>query len=353
VGVTELTAELSEQLAAAGLDPAEVVRVVRLALAEDLAGGADVTTAATIPAGTLGTADVVARSAGVVAGLSVAEVVFSLVGMGDGAASAVQRAAAAIARPDPPGSVVQGVSAVSSRAASAGTAVSVQVTQRVRDGDRVAAGEVLMTVRGPLAVILTAERTALNLLCHLSGVATLTRRWVDAVAGTEARIRDTRKTLPGLRALQKYAVRCGGGVNHRMSLSDGALIKDNHVAAAGSVTAALAAVTGRPGAARGPAGAADGRSAAVPVEVECDTLAQVAEAVAAGAELILLDNFSVDEMAEAVTLTAGRARLEASGGLRLTSAAGVAATGVDFLAVGALTHSAPALDIALDLVRAG
>jgi len=292
-----------------------------MALAEDLGGGPDVTTAATIPAGTLGTADVVSRSAGVVAGLSVAELVFTLVGTGDGAASAVQRAAAAIVRPDPAGAVSHGVS----------------VVHRVRDGDRVAAGQVLMTVEGPLAVLLTAERTALNLLCHLSGVATLTRRWVDAVAGTGARIRDTRKTLPGLRALEKYAVRCGGGVNHRMSLSDAALIKDNHVAAAGSVTAALAAV----------------RSAAVPVEVECDTLAQVAEAVEAGAELILLDNFTVDQMARAVVLTGRRARLEASGGLELGSAARVAATGVDFLAVGALTHSAPALDIGLDLVRAG
>lgn len=360
--VTELPAELSGRLTAAGLDPAEVVRVVRVALAEDLAGGADLTTAATIGAGTLGTADVVARSAGVVAGLSVAEVVFTLVGTGDGAASAVQRAAAAIVRPDPAGSVAQEPSAgPAERPASARPEVSVmQVTQRVRDGERVSAGRVLMTVQGPLAVILTAERTALNLLCHLSGVATLTRKWVDAVAGTGAGIRDTRKTLPGLRALQKYAVRCGGGVNHRMSLSDAALIKDNHVAAAGSVTAALTAVSGLLGRRSGSAGAADGQAGrvsgqarAVPVEVECDTLAQVAEAVAAGAELILLDNFSVDQIAQAVDLTAGRARLEASGGLRLESAAEVAAAGVDFLAVGALTHSAPALDIGLDLVQAG
>jgi nicotinate-nucleotide pyrophosphorylase (carboxylating) len=195
-----------------------------------------------------------------------------------------------------------------------------------------------MTVRGPLQAILTAERTALNFLCHMSGVATLTRRWVDAVAGTGARIRDTRKTLPGLRALEKYAVRCGGGVNHRMSLSDAALIKDNHVAGAGSVTAAFDAV---------------GKLAPdLPVQVECDTLEQVAEALAAGAGLILLDNFSVADMAEAVRRTAGLARLEASGGLCLQEAAAVAATGVDYLAVGALTHSAPALDIGLDLVRA-
>jgi nicotinate-nucleotide pyrophosphorylase (carboxylating) len=316
-----LPAGLSGRLAAAGLDPGDVLRVVRLALAEDLGAGPDVTTAATIRAGTLGTADVVARSAGVVAGLSVAEVVFTLVGMGDGAAERVQRAAAAVVHSDP--------------AETQGSVIS--VIQRVRDGERVGAGQAVMTVQGPLAAILTAERTALNLLCHLSGVATLTRSWVDAVAGTGARIRDTRKTLPGLRALQKYAVRCGGGVNHRMSLSDAALIKDNHVAAAGSLTAALKAVS----------------SAAVPVEVECDTLAQVVEAVTAGAELILLDNFTVEQMAQAVALAGGRARLEASGGLRLPSAAAVAAAGVDFLAVGALTHSAPALDLGLDLVRAG
>ena len=206
------------------------------------------------------------------------------------------------------------------------------------DGDRVAAGQSLLTVSGPIGPILTAERTALNLLCHLSGIATLTRRWVDAVAGTGAQIRDTRKTLPGLRALEKYAVRCGGGVNHRMSLSDAALIKDNHVAAAGSVGAAFAAVRARaPG---------------LPLEVECDTLEQVAEALAAGADLILLDNFDVPALAQAVGLAGGRALLEASGGLTLASARAVAETGVDYLAVGALTHSAPALDIGLDLVQA-
>ena len=196
-------------------------------------------------------------------------------------------------------------------------------------------GRHLMTITGPLRAILTAERTALNLLGHMSGIATLTRQWVDAVAGTGARIRDTRKTLPGLRALEKYAVRCGGGVNHRMSLSDAALIKDNHVAGAGSVTAAFDAV---------------GKMAPdLPVEVECDTLAQVDEAVAAGADLILLDNFSVADMTEAVRRTGGLARLEASGGLSLEDAAAVAATGVDYLAVGALTHSAPVLDIGLDV----
>ncbi len=245
--MTDLPTRLSAQLRSCGLDPAAVLRVIHAGLAEDLADGPDVTTQATIPPGSAGTADVAARRPGVAAGLYVADAVFH--------------------------------------------------------------------------------------------IATLTRQWVDIVAGTGAKIRDTRKTLPGLRALEKYAVRCGGGANHRMSLSDAALIKDNHVASAGSVTAAFDAV---------------GKLAPdLPVEVECDTLEQVDEAVAAGAGLILLDNFSVADMAEAVRRTAGLARLEASGGLRLEDAAAVAATGVDYLAVGALTHSAPVLDIGLDLVPAG
>jgi nicotinate-nucleotide pyrophosphorylase (carboxylating) len=295
--VPDLNPALAQRLSAAGLDPGAVRSFVVAALAEDLAGGIDVTTAATVPRAAHGRADLVARTAGVVAGLPVAEAVFRLVS------------------PD------------------------VQCAPLAADGDRVAAGQALLAVSGPLGPILTAERTALNLLCHLSGVATLTSRWVDAVAGTGARIRDTRKTLPGLRALEKYAVRCGGGVNHRMSLSDAALIKDNHVAAAGSVGAAFAAVRAQaPG---------------LPLEVECDTLDQVAEALTAGADLILLDNFDVPELAAAVRLAGGRALLEASGGLTLTAARAVAETGVDYLAVGALTHSAPALDIGLDLVQAG
>jgi nicotinate-nucleotide pyrophosphorylase (carboxylating) len=294
--VPVLKEEIAKRLRAGGLDPAAVSAVVSAALAEDLAGGADVTTAATIPAGDLGQADVVARAAGVVAGLPVAETTFWL-------------------------------------ASDGGT---LACTPRAADGDRVAAGQSVLTVTGPIGPLLTAERTALNLLCHLSGVATLTRQWADAVAGTRARIRDTRKTIPGLRALEKYAVRCGGGVNHRMSLSDAALIKDNHVAAAGSVRAAFAAVRARaPG---------------LPLEVECDTLDQVAEALAAGADLILLDNFAIADMTAAVSLAAGRALLEASGGLTLDRASSVAATGVDYLAVGALTHSAPALDFGLDLL---
>jgi nicotinate-nucleotide pyrophosphorylase (carboxylating) len=206
---------------------------------------------------------------------------------------------------------------------------------RAADGDRVSRGDVLLSVTGPTRALLTGERTSLNLLGHLSGVATLTRTWVDAVVGTGARVRDTRKTTPGLRALEKYAVRCGGGVNHRMSLSDAALVKDNHVIAAGGVAEAFAAVRER--------------WPELPVEVEVDSLAQLDAVLAAGADLVLLDNMDVPELSEAVRRTAGRARLEASGGLTLATARGVAATGVDYLSVGALTHSARVLDIALDL----
>jgi nicotinate-nucleotide pyrophosphorylase (carboxylating) len=295
--VPVLNARIAGKLSGAGLEPALVAAIAADALAEDLAGGTDVTTAATVPAGASGHADLVARAPGVVAGLTVAEAVFAL------------------ASPD------------------------LDYTELAADGDRVVAGQPVLAVTGPVRAILTAERTALNLLCHLSGVATLTRRWADAVACTPAAIRDTRKTMPGLRALEKYAVRCGGGVNHRMSLSDAALIKDNHVAAAGSVARAFAEVRAQ--------------SPGLPLEIECDTLDQVAEALAAGADLILLDNFSVTDMVAAVRLARGRALLEASGGLTLASAPAVAETGVDYLAVGALTHSAPALDIGLDLVPAG
>jgi nicotinate-nucleotide pyrophosphorylase (carboxylating) len=292
-----IPADTSGRLEAVGLDPERVASLVLAALAEDLAGGQDITTVATVPASTAGRAGLIARSAGVVAGLPVAELAFLLVPGGQ----------------------------------------PVAVSYDAADGDRVSPGQPVLTVSGPVGAILTAERTALNLLCHLSGVATLTRRFADAVAGTNARIRDTRKTMPGLRALEKYAVRCGGGVNHRMSLSDAALVKDNHVAAAGSVAAAFAAVRRQaPG---------------VPVEVECDTLAQVADAIGAGADLILLDNFSVADMAAAVELTAGRAKLEASGRITIDNARAIAETGVDYLAVGALTHSAPVLDIGLDLLE--
>jgi nicotinate-nucleotide pyrophosphorylase (carboxylating) len=293
----ELAARITGKLASAGLDPAMVASFAAAALDEDLAGGTDVTTVATVPGAGRGRGDLVARAPGVVAGLPVAEAVFAF------------------------------------------ASAELDCAELAADGDHVAAGQPVLSVTGPIRAILTAERTALNLLCHLSGVATLTRRWVDAVAGTSAAIRDTRKTTPGLRALEKYAVRCGGGVNHRMSLSDAALIKDNHVAAAGSVARAFAAVRAQ--------------APELPLEVECDTLEQVAEALAAGADLILLDNFTVADMAAAVRLAGGQALLEASGGLTLASARAVAETGVDYLAVGALTHSAPALDIGLDLVPTG
>jgi nicotinate-nucleotide pyrophosphorylase (carboxylating) len=297
----ELPSGLADRLRRAGLEPAAVARLVRAALDEDLGGGADVTTRAAIPPGARAHGEIVARQDGVAAGVPVAEAVFAVAGW--------------ICAADDP----------------------VSTSAIVADGDLVRRGTAAIRVSGPVAAILLAERTALNLLCHLSGVATLTRRYVDAIAGTGAQIRDTRKTLPGLRALQKYAVRCGGGVNHRMSLADAALIKDNHVAAAGSVSAAFAAVS---------AG-----GAGVPVEVECDRLDQVAEAVAAGADLILLDNFSIEETAAAVALARDheRVRLEASGRLTLDVVRAVAETGVDYLAVGALTHSAPALDFGLDL----
>jgi nicotinate-nucleotide pyrophosphorylase (carboxylating) len=302
-----------DALVAAGLDPTYVAEVVVRAIAEDLAGGVDVTSVAAIPAGRVDSADVVARAAGVLAGLAVAVAVFDVVG-----------AAAAAGQADPAGE------------RSGDRASSVEASALARDGARVHRGEVVLTVRGPTRALLTAERSALNLLCHLSGVATATRSWVDAVAGTSAQIRDTRKTTPGLRALEKYAVRCGGGTNHRMSLSDTALVKDNHVMAAGGVAAAFAAVRTRfPG---------------VPVEVECDSLEDVAAAVDAGADLILLDNMSTVDIRAAVRLAHPRGvRLEASGGLTLERAGEVAATGVDYLSVGALTHSAPALDLALDL----
>lgn len=285
---------LRASLRRAGLDTDAVVRSVAAALDEDLAGGVDVTTQATIPAREQATGDFVARADGVVAGLPVAEIALHLVA---GAGLGVRRP--------------------------------------VDDGATVTRGDVVLTVSGPSRSLLTAERTALNYLCHLSGIATLTRAWVDAIAHTTARVRDTRKTTPLMRALEKYAVRCGGGVNHRMSLSDEALIKDNHVLAAGGVAEALTLVRRR--------------YPAVPVQVEVTAIEQIEPVLAAGATSILLDNMPADLLAEAVALAGGRAVLEASGGLSLDVAAAVAETGVDYLAVGALTHSAPVLDLAFDL----
>jgi nicotinate-nucleotide pyrophosphorylase (carboxylating) len=307
-GTVTLLPSTVEALRTAGLDPDHVADVVAMALDEDLAGGLDATTVATIPIGRTDTAVLVARAGGVVAGIPVASAVFDVVG----------RAAAEALPLDPAG----------------GSAIEVEPVRA--DGDRVRPGDTLLTVRGPTRALLTAERTALNLLCHLCGVATLTRTWADALAGTGATVRDTRKTMPGLRALQKYAVRRGGGENHRMALSDAALVKDNHVAVVGGVAAAFAAVrTAFPD---------------LQVEVECDSLEQMAAATAAGADLILLDNMTTAELRQAVELARPHGvRLEASGGLTLDRAREVGETGVDYLAVGALTASAPALDIGMDL----
>jgi nicotinate-nucleotide pyrophosphorylase (carboxylating) len=304
---------VAERLRAAGLEPDATERVVRGGLTEDFRYGPDITSEATIPPGARGTAAVVARQPGVLAGLPVALAVLDAAGVPPDAAEPLRA-----------------------------------------DGDRIGAGSEVLRISAPLRELLGAERTMLNFLTHLSGIATSTRAWADAVAGTRAVVRDTRKTTPGLRELEKYAVRCGGGMNHRMGLGDAALVKDNHVAAAGGITAAIAAVRA----------AAPG----LPLEVECDSLEQLREALAAGAGLILLDNMGLDDLRAAVALArdhpavrcagpGGRPpelpRLEASGGLRLDMARAVAETGVDFLAVGALTHSSSALDLGLDLVSSG
>jgi nicotinate-nucleotide pyrophosphorylase (carboxylating) len=311
---TSLAPATVRALEAAGLDVPDVARVVRAALDEDFRYGADVTSTATV-AGRTVSADVVAREAGVIAGLPVALAVFDLLadylGGGSGEAREDRR----------PGTAGPGVA----------------VTVLVADGTPVAPGDAVLRVSGDAVAVLGAERTMLNFVTHLSGIASVTRQWADAVAGTGAVVRDTRKTLPGLRGLQKYAVRCGGGENHRMGLGDAALVKDNHVAAAGGVTAAVRAV----------------RAAARPglvIEVECDSVAQVREALAAGARFILLDNMPVPALLEAVAVARAHdgVRLEASGGLRLANAREVASTGVDYLAVGGLTHSSRALDLGLD-----
>jgi nicotinate-nucleotide pyrophosphorylase (carboxylating) len=203
----------------------------------------------------------------------------------------------------------------------------------VADGDVVEPGPVAR-VEGPARAVLTGERLALNLVGRLSGVATLTRRYVDAVEGTGATILDTRKTTPGLRELEKQAVRCGGGTNHRLGLYDGVLIKDNHLRIAGSIREAVQRA----------------RNTGLSVEVECDTLGQVAEALAAGADRIMLDNMTLDELRAAVSLVDGRAELEASGGVTLETVREIAGTGVDFVSVGALTHSARALDVSLEVL---
>lgn len=279
------------------LDFDDLRRVVATALEEDLRYGPDATTEATVPADATATAELTPRSPGVLAGVAAALAVFDAVLGGD-----------------------------------------YEVVAKQADGSTLAVGDPALVVRGTVRALLTAERTALNLLCHLSGVATATAAWVSAVEGTGCAIRDSRKTMPGLRLLEKYAVRCGGGVNHRLGLGDAVLIKDNHVVAAGSVTEALRL--------------AREHAPGLPCEVEVDDLDQLAEALAAGADEVLLDNFTPQQCAEAVRVraeTSPATRLEASGGLRLENARVYAESGVDYLAVGALTHSSPALDIGMDL----
>ncbi len=293
-----LSTATRDQLIATGLDPDALSALIRLAVQEDLMGGVDVTSTATIPAEQRSVATFGAREAGVVAGLPVVAAVIETV---------------------------------------CGPTAS-QVDFLVPDASRVTPGTEVARVTAPTRLLLTAERTALNLLCHLSGVASLTRRWADALDGTTATVRDTRKTMPGMRALQKYAVRCGGGANHRMGLSDMALVKDNHVAAAGGVAEAYALVRELAG--------------SIPVEIEVDSLDGLREAIEAGADEVLIDNFTPDLMREAVAIRDGtkpEVRLEASGGLTLDNARAVGETGVDLIAVGELTHSARVLDLGLDL----
>ncbi|MFD5824490.1 carboxylating nicotinate-nucleotide diphosphorylase [Lentzea sp. NPDC060358] len=275
------------------IDWEDAGRVIRLALEEDLRYGLDATTLATVPENAVATAEITPRSPGVLCGVSVARTAFQH------------------------------------------HLPEVEVVSEAADGTKAVPGEPALVLTGPTRGLLTVERTALNLVCHLSGIATRTARWVDAIEGTGARVRDSRKTLPGLRLLQKYAVRCGGGVNHRMGLGDAILIKDNHVAAAGSVGAAIRA--------------ARAHAPELLMEVEVDSLEQFDEAIAEGAELVLLDNFTPEQCAEAVRRRPAGVKLEASGGLTLDVARAYAETGVDYLAVGGLTHSSPSLDLGLDL----
>ena len=266
--------------------------LIKRAIAEDLAGGVDITSMATLSADSKVSAHFVSRNDGVIAGLDMAIATLAEVGVTD-------------------------------------------AKILVKDGDHIKVGTVLIEVNGNARAILLAERTALNFLGHLSGIATLTAQWVHAVAGTKTQIRDTRKTTPGMRVLEKYAVRMGGGTNHRMSLSDAALIKDNHIAAAGGVVNAFSLVREK--------------FPTSEIEIEVDNLQQLREVLPLKPELVLLDNMSPSQCAEAVALVAGATKLEASGGITIENARAYAESGVDYLAIGALTHSAPNFDIGLDM----
>ena len=272
-----------------------VERAVAAALEEDLGLAGDLTSQATLAPEARATASLSAREPGVIAGLDLAAAAFRLVGDG------------------------------------------VEFSPKVGDGDRVAAGDVVATVTGPARLVMSAERVALNFLNHLSGIATLTRDYADAVAGTGAQICDTRKTTPGLRAFEKYAVRCGGGANHRYSLDDAILIKDNHIAVAGSVTAAYKAAEAFAG-------------HLVAIEIEVTTLTELEEALAAGARVVLLDNMDNETLRQAVAINAGRAKLEASGGVKLDRVRAIGETGVDYISTSQITMAAKPLDLGLDVV---
>jgi len=286
--------QVYENLRSNGLEPELVQALVDLAISEDLMGGTDVTSLATIPETQISELDLVTRSPGVIAGINIAALVFLSVAN-----------------------------------------KKIEIELCVEDGKKVDAKTCLITAKGSTIDLLTAERTALNFLGHLSGIATTTNKWVNEISGTNTKVRDTRKTTPGLRLLEKYAVKTGGGTNHRMSLNDQALIKDNHIVASGSIKSAVEKVKDK--------------FPELEFEVEVDNLDQLNEALAVNTKLILLDNFSIDDLKKAVLAVSKKAKLEASGGITLENARKIAETGVDFIAVGALTHSAPVLDIGGDL----
>ena len=283
--------QLRDNLKNLGLSPNHIFQQVKDAISEDLAGGQDLTSVATITQSQVSTADFTTRASGVVSGLHVVAAVLEYCGVN-------------------------------------------HYEVLVDEGAKVSAGKVLITAQGNTQKILLAERTALNFLSHLSGISTLTNQWVSEISGTKCQIRDTRKTTPGLRMLEKFAVRMGGGVNHRLSLSQAALIKDNHIMAAGSISDAFNAVKKM----------YPDKS----IEIEVDSIDQLKEAITLKPDLILLDNMSTNQCSEAVSITNGLVKLEASGGIAITNAKAYAATGVDYLAIGSLTHSVPALDIGLD-----
>ena len=283
--------QLRDNLKNLGLSPNHIFQQVKDAISEDLAGGQDLTSVATITQSQVSTADFVTRTGGVVSGLHVVAAVLEYCGVN-------------------------------------------HYEVLVDEGAKVSAGKVLITAQGNTQKLLLAERTALNFLSHLSGISTLTNQWVSEISGTKCQVRDTRKTTPGLRMLEKFAVRLGGGTNHRLSLSQAALIKDNHIMAAGSITAAF--------------NATKKMFPDKSIEIEVDSIDQLNEAVKLKPDLILLDNMSVEQCSQAVLISAGLVKLEASGGIAISNAKSYAATGVDYLAIGSLTHSAPALDIGLD-----